>query len=77
MAKYRHYKGWTCTLLTFAQHAETGEDLVIYQNKHGEVFARSHDTFFGEVEVDSKSVPRFEEIAVKEIVPRVSVGRNK
>jgi len=61
MTKYQHYKGGIYTLITFAQHTENNEDLVIYQNKDGEVFARPHDMFFGDVE--------------KEIIPAVSTGR--
>jgi len=75
MTKYQHYKGGIYTLITFAQHTENNEDLVIYQNKDGEVFARPHDMFFGDVEVDGIMVERFKEIKPKEIIPAVSTGR--
>ena len=63
MTKYQHYKGGIYTLITFAQHTETGDDLVIYQNERGEVFARPHDMFFGDVEVDGVMVDRFMKIS--------------
>ena len=62
MTKHQHYKGGIYTLITFAQHTETGDDLVIYQNERGEVFARPHDMFFEDVVVDGDSVPRFREM---------------
>jgi len=77
MTRYQHYKGNIYTLITFAQHTETKEDLVIYQNERGEVFARPHDMFFGEVDVDGVMVPRIREIKPKEIVPRVSMKSGK
>ena len=62
MTKYQHYKGGIYTLITFAHHTETGDDLVIYHNERGEVFARPHDMFFEDVVVDGDRVLRFREI---------------
>jgi len=62
MTKYQHCKGGIYTIITFAQHTETGDDLVVYQNDKGEVFARPHDMFFGDVVVDGDRVPRFREV---------------
>jgi len=62
MIKYQHYKGGIYTLLHIATHSETGEQLVVYQNSEGRVWARLWDMFFEKVEVDGVMVDRFREI---------------
>lgn len=49
-------------MISVAEHTETGEKLVIYQNDNEETFARPYDMFFGEVEVDGVKIKRFTEI---------------
>lgn len=60
---YRHFKGNVYTLLCVAHHSEIDEDLVIYErNNDHTIWARPKDMFFETVEVDGKTVPRFEPI---------------
>ncbi|WP_433959324.1 DUF1653 domain-containing protein [Cytobacillus horneckiae] len=62
MKKFKHYKGTVYAMISVAEHTETGEKLVIYQNDNEETFARPYDMFFGEVEVDGVKIKRFTEI---------------
>ena len=73
---YRHFKGFKATVITFAKHTETGEDLVIYvcdssdvkgkKNHQDGIYARPLDMFASEVDHDKypdvKQKYRFEEI---------------
>ncbi|HDR4517383.1 TPA: DUF1653 domain-containing protein [Bacillus cereus] len=65
MRKFQHFKGAIYELICIAQHSETSEKLVIYQNKAGEIYARPYDMFFEEVERDGVLVKRFTEIVEK------------
>ncbi|MBQ9922247.1 MAG: DUF1653 domain-containing protein [Clostridia bacterium] len=62
--KYRHYKGNEYELLFIANHSETLEKLVIYKALYGEgeVWARPLSMWDEEVEVNGKTVKRFEYI---------------
>ena len=62
--KYRHYKGNEYELLFIANHSETLEKLVIYKALYGEgeVWARTLSMWDEEVEVNGKTVKRFEYI---------------
>lgn len=62
MTIYKHYKGGLYTFVCIASHSETDEQLVIYKNEEGRVFARPYEMFFDQVKAEGKSVPRFEEI---------------
>ena len=58
---YRHYKGGEYELVGVARHSETLEPLVIYRplyNATG-LWARPHEMFFGELEVDGVMRRRF------------------
>jgi hypothetical protein len=62
--RYRHYKGSEYTVLGVARHSETLEELVVYRQEYGErgLWVRPAAMFAETVEVDGKSVPRFQRI---------------
>ncbi|HVV39405.1 MAG TPA: DUF1653 domain-containing protein [Candidatus Paceibacterota bacterium] len=64
-ATYQHYKGAHYKVLFIAQHSDTEEKLVIYQDvDHPEkVWARSPEVFMGETEWEGKKVARFTLVA--------------
>lgn len=59
---YRHYKGNTYEVLHIAKHSETLEDMVIYQdvNSPDKIWARPATMWNDNVEIDGKTVKRFE-----------------
>jgi len=59
--RYRHYKGGEYEVLGAARHSETLEPLVVYRplSRDSGWWVRPHAMFFGEVEVDGRSIPRF------------------
>ncbi|MDP3759390.1 MAG: DUF1653 domain-containing protein [Ramlibacter sp.] len=59
--RYRHYKGGEYEVIGVARHSETLEPLVIYRPLYNDsgLWARPHAMFFGQVEVDGRSQPRF------------------
>jgi|APSaa5957512493_1039668.scaffolds.fasta_scaffold05337_4 hypothetical protein len=61
---YRHYKGKDYLVLGVAKHSETLEDVVVYtclhENDLSPLWVRPLEMFTGDVEVDGKTVPRFE-----------------
>lgn len=59
MSKYQHFKGGIYEYLFTAIHSETDENLVIYKNDKGIVFARPYGMFFENVMHDGKCIPRF------------------
>ena len=63
--RYRHYKGGEYEVLGVARHSETHEPLVVYRPLYDDSggWVRPHAMFFGRVEVDGSSRPRFERIA--------------
>lgn len=56
---YQHYKGALYKVMAFGEHTETGEDLVIYQDKTGKVWVRPAKMFLEKVVVDGKEMERF------------------
>ena len=61
--KYRHYKGDLYNVLNIAVHTETEEVLVIYQGvKSSKIWARPKAMFEDTVEINSKTINRFEEL---------------
>lgn len=59
---YRHYKGNLYEVLAVARHSETEEPHVVYKTLYGDYshWVRPLHMFVEEVEVDGKTVPRFE-----------------
>ena len=59
--RYRHYKGGEYEVLGAARHSETLEPLVVYRPLYDDSgwWVRPHAMFFGTVEVEGRSVPRF------------------
>lgn len=59
---YKHYKGNLYELLYIANHSETMEKMVVYKALYGEgeVWVRPLSMWDELVEVDGKSVKRFE-----------------
>ncbi len=59
---YRHYKGHTYQVIGVAKHSETEEDVVVYRALYGEggLWVRPLEMFREKVEIEGKSVPRFE-----------------
>ncbi|MBG9538609.1 hypothetical protein ABE42_09220 [Bacillus thuringiensis] len=66
MRTFRHFKGTIYKMVCTAQHSETNEKLVIYQNDSGDIFARPYDMFFETIERDGKLIKRFTEIQTKD-----------
>ena len=64
LGRYRHYKGGEYEVIGVARHSETLEPLVVYRPLYGEGgwWVRPHAMFFGAVEVDGRSQPRFARI---------------
>lgn len=63
--RYRHYKGNEYEVLDIGTHTETGEHFVVYKALYGDgqVWLRPVSMFKETVEVDGKSMPRFEFIS--------------
>ena len=64
---YRHYKGKQYEVVGFAKHSETLEDMVIYKALYGEggIWVRPMSMWSELVEIDGKSVRRFEYVDEK------------
>lgn len=62
LGEYQHYQGKRYEVIGTARHSETLEELVVYQALYGEkeLWVRPARMFTENVEVDGKSVPRFE-----------------
>ncbi|MEH7552884.1 DUF1653 domain-containing protein [Bacillus altitudinis] len=59
MCDFKHYKGGTYKLVGEAIHTETEEELAVYYDMDGVVWARPKEMFFGKVVVDGKEIDRF------------------
>lgn len=62
LGKYRHYKGNYYEVIGLATHSETREELVVYRALYGEwgLWVRPLAMFLEHVELEGKSIPRFE-----------------
>jgi len=58
--KYKHFKGNLYEVIGIAKHSETLEELVIYKDSEGNLWARPKPMFFEKVNTNSKEVQRFE-----------------
>jgi hypothetical protein len=60
--RYRHSKGREYIVIGVARHSETQEELVVYRQDFGDrtLWVRPISMFLEGVEVDGRSVPRFE-----------------
>lgn len=65
MRMYRHFKGKVYKVLFEARHTETDEKMIIYKDESGHIYARPAHIFFGEVECNGQTFPRFSEIKEK------------
>jgi len=60
--RYRHYKGNEYTVIDVARHSESLEEMVVYRQEYGEkgLWVRPKKMFQETVEIDGKTLPRFE-----------------
>ena len=67
LGRYRHYKGNEYTVLGVALHSETQEELVVYRQEYGArgLWVRPKPMFLEQVEVNGRSVARFEFLSPK------------
>jgi hypothetical protein len=61
IGRYRHYKDKEYTVIGVARHSETAEELVVYRKEY-DLWVRPLAMFLESVEVEGKTVPRFEYI---------------
>lgn len=66
-AIYQHYKGDLYIIEGLVRHSETGEKMVVYRALYGdcELWVRPYELFIGKVEVDGKTIERFEEVRIE------------
>jgi hypothetical protein len=64
---YRHYKGNKYEVVGIAKHSETLEDMVVYKALYGEggTWARPLSMWDNPIEVDGKTVKRFEYVGAR------------
>lgn len=63
--RYRHHKGGRYEVIGVARHSETLEPLVLYRPLDHDtgLWVRPHAMFFGTVDIDGRTVPRFSPIS--------------
>jgi len=61
IGRYRHYKGREYRVMGVAEHTESGEQVVVYQQLYGDhrLWVRPLKIFHENVEVDGNLLPRF------------------
>ncbi len=64
LGRYKHFKGNVYEVIAIAKHSETLEDMVVYQSVSdmGKIWVRPLKMWEEKVEVNGKSVKRFEYI---------------
>lgn len=75
---YRHFKGNLYQIVALAIHTETEEKMVVYQALYGEFkyYTRPLKMFMEKVEVDGRSVNRFELVNIKGNTEDVSIEKD-
>ena len=65
---YRHFKGGVYRFIGTAKHSETQEEMVVYEAMYGghQMWVRPKEMFFGKVEWDGNTIPRFHELTDEE-----------
>ena len=60
--RYRHYKGNEYEVISIARHSESEEEMVVYRKLYDDhsLWVRPRAMFMENVQVDGRSVPRFE-----------------
>lgn len=76
---YRHYKGPQYRVFGSARHSETEEWVVVYQALYGDfgLWVRPLEMFYGTVELDGETVPRFALIEAEPAVIGQDVAGNR
>lgn len=63
---FRHYKNKPYRYLGIVRHSETLEEMALYEtlyeNELGRMWVRPKEMFFGEIDVEGKTRPRFEKV---------------
>ena len=69
---YRHYKGNNYEVIGVAFHSETEEEFVVYKTLYnsekypvGSLWIRPKGMFFETIEIEGKTIPRFQYIGEK------------
>ena len=64
---YRHFKGKEYEVLFIAKHSESLEEMVVYKALYGEgaIWVRPANMWLETVEIEGKTVPRFQYIGQK------------
>ena len=75
---YRHYKGHQYEVVGFAKHSETLEEMVIYKALYGEqaIWVRPLSMQDNPIQIDQKTVKRFEDIGESEYIMKLLTDRN-
>jgi hypothetical protein len=73
---YRHYKGNGYEVVGLAKHSETLEDMVIYKAlyRNGGTWVRPLSMWNNLIEIDDKTVKRFEYVGESHSLSELSMG---
>ncbi len=75
LGKYRHYKDKLYEVIGVAMHSESLEALVVYRplyKKKAQLWVRPYDMFMESVEIEGKTVPRFEKVKEESTIMKES-----
>ena len=67
---FQHFKGGLYKLLLIAKDSETQEPVVVYQAmyENSQIWIRAGKSFFSQVNINGKEVPRFRELTKDEFI---------
>ncbi|MEO5696878.1 MAG: DUF1653 domain-containing protein [Burkholderiaceae bacterium] len=70
--RYRHYKGGEYEVIGVARDSESLAPMVVYRPLYGagDLWVRPHAMFFGMVEIDRETRPRFSRVEPREAASR-------